>query len=101
VIPEEVSVVQHSLYAVADNTPTTTAYAKKTFCDYLWTMLMIHCSVVDRVVNFSSAIADKPPISVVPDPDAATRPSKKVSKKRFELHTLQNVPQENAGFIEA
>jgi hypothetical protein len=62
----------------------------------------VQCHVVERIVKFSAAIADRPPTSMVPDPDAAIRTSKKAARnKRVEFHALRNLPQETPALVEA
>jgi hypothetical protein len=102
VVSEDDSIIQRTLDAAAENNSVGKMFAKKIFCDDLWTMLKIQCNFVERFVKFSTAIADHPPISMVPDPDAAIRPSKKaVTKKRVEFHALRNLPEETPAFVEA
>jgi DNA modification methylase len=98
VIPEQVSVIQRSLDAVAENNTSPRAFAKKTFCDDLWTMIGIQSSVVQRVVKFSTALADPAPAVV---PDATIRPRRGGGKKPADFRTLPGCPQETAGFLDA
>jgi hypothetical protein len=94
--------IQRTLDAAAENNSVGKVFAKTTFCDDLWTMLKIQCHVAERIVKFSTAIADYPPTSMVPDPDAAIRPSNKAAKKkRVEFRALRNLPQETPAFVEA
>jgi DNA methylase len=102
VVSEDESMIQRTLDAAAENNSVGKVFAKKTFCDDLWTMLKIQCHVVERIVTFSTAIADHPPTTMVSDPDAAIRPSKKAAtKKRVEFRALRNLPQETPAFVEA
>jgi hypothetical protein len=102
VVSEDDSMIQHTLNASAENNSVGKVFAKKTFCDDLWTMLKIQCHVVKRIVKFNTAIANHSPTSMVPDPDAAIGPSNKAAtKKRVEFHALRNIPQETHAFVEA
>jgi hypothetical protein len=57
-VAEDDSMIQRTLDAAAENNSVGKAFAKKTFCDDLWTMLKIQCHVVEGFVTYSTAIAD-------------------------------------------
>jgi hypothetical protein len=77
VVSEDDSMIQRTPDAAAENNSVGKVFAKKTFCDDLWTMLKIQCHFVERIVTFSSAIADHPPTSMVPDLEVQSDPQRK------------------------
>jgi 16S rRNA G966 N2-methylase RsmD len=95
VLPETPSVVRRSLDATAENAANNKDYAKKTFADDLWTMLLMRAEVVARVVKFSEAIADPDPAI---DPNAV-RPSR--GKQKAVAFKDLRKPEENPKFVAA
>jgi hypothetical protein len=93
--------VQRSLDAAAENAKNNREFAKKTFNDDLWAMIVIQAEAVRRLVVFSTAVAEQPDAEVVHDPDpAASTRKKSPSRKVTPLLSLPNLPEEGAGFIE-
>lgn len=93
VIPTTRHVAQRAADAAAQNSVEGLQAARRTFCDELWTMIGIQADLVQRVVKFSTSLADPSPSSGA-DAGPRSRPRDPV-----DFDTLQNVPAETGSFI--